>query len=239
MYIAHYAFTPPENEDAKIWRYMDFTKFVSLLDKGALFFARADRLGDPFEGSYTKATLISSEIREKASDFRWFIEALVKNTTINSWHLNENESAAMWKLYLVSNEGIAIQSTFNRLKNSILGEQEVRIGKVRYIDYENDVISDENLFNPFLYKRKSFEHELELRAIVSIFPNKTATILDIIKPTIENGIYIPVDLETLIETIWLAPTCPTWLKELVTSVTKKYGLNKDIFPSKLNAKPIF
>ena len=30
---------------------MDFTKFVSLLDKRALFFAGADTLGDPFEGS--------------------------------------------------------------------------------------------------------------------------------------------------------------------------------------------
>ena len=30
---------------------MDFTKFVSLLEKRALFFARADQLGDPFEGA--------------------------------------------------------------------------------------------------------------------------------------------------------------------------------------------
>ena len=33
---------PPDN--AVLWRYMDFTKFVSLLDKQALFFARADKL---------------------------------------------------------------------------------------------------------------------------------------------------------------------------------------------------
>ena len=39
--------------DAVLWRFMSFTKFVSLLARNALFFARADKLGDPFEGSLT------------------------------------------------------------------------------------------------------------------------------------------------------------------------------------------
>ena len=38
---------------------------------------------------------------------------------INCWHLNDHESAAMWKLYLKSNEGIVIQSTFTNL-NTVL-----------------------------------------------------------------------------------------------------------------------
>lgn len=57
MYKEHPVFEKPENENAKIWRYIDFTKFVSLLDKSALFFTRADRLGDPFEGSYSRANI--------------------------------------------------------------------------------------------------------------------------------------------------------------------------------------
>jgi len=32
---------------------MDFTKFCSLLSTRALYFPRADRLGDKFEGSFT------------------------------------------------------------------------------------------------------------------------------------------------------------------------------------------
>ena len=46
---------PPD--DATLWRYMDFTKFVSLLEKQALFFSKPDRLGDPFEGSLPKKNL--------------------------------------------------------------------------------------------------------------------------------------------------------------------------------------
>lgn len=37
--------------EAALWRYMDFTKFVALLKDNALYFARADHLGDPFEGA--------------------------------------------------------------------------------------------------------------------------------------------------------------------------------------------
>ena len=39
-----------------IWRYMDFAQLVSLLDKEALFFCRADKLGDPFEGAWSDPT---------------------------------------------------------------------------------------------------------------------------------------------------------------------------------------
>ena len=41
--------------DAVLWRYMDFPKFVSMLKEGALWFSRADLLGDPLEGSFTQA----------------------------------------------------------------------------------------------------------------------------------------------------------------------------------------
>jgi hypothetical protein len=125
MYEAHPEFTQPSNEQVKVWRYMDFTKFVSLLDSQQLYFTRVDKFDDPFEGSLPKINVaarqhfpdgITPEVRE----------ALIKvmaNTgeinqkwprfhAINCWHMNEHESAAMWKLYLKSNEGISIQSTY-------------------------------------------------------------------------------------------------------------------------------
>src|SRR5438445_8674895 len=38
-----------------IWRYFNFPKFVSLLQNRALYFSRANLLGDPLEGSFTQA----------------------------------------------------------------------------------------------------------------------------------------------------------------------------------------
>ena len=51
-------FESPQDENAKIWRYMDFTKFVNLLDTSKLFFPRADKLGDPFEGSFPRGNVM-------------------------------------------------------------------------------------------------------------------------------------------------------------------------------------
>ena len=50
MFKEHQDFKTPK-DNSKIWRYMDFTKFIDMLDKSALFFTRVDKLGDPFEGS--------------------------------------------------------------------------------------------------------------------------------------------------------------------------------------------
>ena len=54
MYKEHVAFDMPE-DDRKIWRYMDLTKFVDIISRKKLYFPTADKLGDPFEGSYPKA----------------------------------------------------------------------------------------------------------------------------------------------------------------------------------------
>lgn len=57
MYDEHPEFHPPA-PDATLWRYTDFTKFVSQLDRKALLFSRLDQLGDPFEGSVSKVNQV-------------------------------------------------------------------------------------------------------------------------------------------------------------------------------------
>ena len=93
------------SDDKKIWRYMDFARLISLLYKKALFFARADGLDDPFEGSFPKANVkegryvITTELgglQPLSALHRKF----VRLTVVNSWHLNDHESDAMWKIYL-------------------------------------------------------------------------------------------------------------------------------------------
>ena len=43
---------PPPDPTARIWRFMDFTKIVALLDGGNLWFTRADKFEDTWEMSY-------------------------------------------------------------------------------------------------------------------------------------------------------------------------------------------
>lgn len=247
MYKEHPVFEKPENENAKIWRYIDFAKFERLLDKSALFFTRADRLGDPFEGSYSRANIkLRPQVYkekiplDKLENLSQFYKVFIKHTAINCWHLGEYESAAMWNLYLKSNKGIAIQSTSDLLKTSLKDENhDVFIGKVKYIDFEKDWMPEGNTLYAFVHKRKSFEHEKELRAMIQEFRYKKNGELDWSKPLFDDGIYAQVDLGVLIDKIYLAPTSPKWLFELVKSITKKHKLDKDVLPSSLDDVPAY
>lgn len=135
-YEPHHSVTPPP-KGAKLWRYMDFTKLVSLLDKRSLFFSRADLLGDPFEGSFSRKTV---EARQQGDfpQIAWDILSAIhrrhiRDTYVNCWHMSDHESAAMWKLYLAS-DGVAIQSSFERLVESLQeSTQKIWIGKVTYV----------------------------------------------------------------------------------------------------------
>ena len=54
MYVKHSRLILNYPDSKKIWRYMDFTKFVNLLDTESLFFCRADRFYDKWEGIFPK-----------------------------------------------------------------------------------------------------------------------------------------------------------------------------------------
>ena len=240
MYKDHPDLEKPTGK-AKIWRYMDFAEFISLLHKSALFFARVDKLDDPFEGSFPRVNvkLRLDIFKDKKPptyirNLTEFYKRFVKLTFVNCWHLNEYQSAAMWKLYLQSNEGIAIRSTFDGLKDSFNNDKDndIHIGKVKYISYNKDLIPEGSLF-PYFHKRKSFEHEKELRAVIQSFSYDKQGNIDWSRSPHRDGLYVPVDLDLLIEKVILAPSCPPWQREVVKSVLKKYGLDKPVLRSLL------
>lgn len=248
MYTEHQAFLQPDNEHMKVWRYMDFTKLVSLLDSRALYFARPDKFNDPFEGSYPKTNIEARrhpprEIPLEGHEaYRRVVPLLLAemhrnwlgNVAINCWHMNEHESAAMWNLYLKSHEGVAIQSTYSKLRESFIEEERVYLGVVKYIDYDREFFRNGNIFTPFVHKRKSFEHEREVRAVVERNPSPGSS-----GPTISRGLLISVDLEKLVERIYVAPTAPDWFARLVEAVTKKYGCGFQVVHSRLDEQPLF
>lgn len=245
-------FIPPADENMKIWRYMDFTKLVSLIDTKKLFFCRADKFDDPFEGSYprlnvefrkkTPISLPKEHHQDYINGMKKRIEVnkdMLRYITANCWHMNEYESAAMWNLYLKSDEGIAIQSTYKLLKESIIDEEDVFISKVKYIDYDKDlIVHDMDLSAAFIHKRISYEHEKELRAIAVKWPIEPRG-LNFSKETIKGGLQIKVDVKTLIQKIHIAPNSPNWFKELVQSVVKHYGYGIEVIRSELDKDPLF
>ena len=69
----HPEFLVPGSADAKIWRYMDLAKFLSLLDQRCLYFSRLDRLSefDPFEGYYTHLNLAFDKFKFEDMPWEW------------------------------------------------------------------------------------------------------------------------------------------------------------------------
>jgi hypothetical protein len=229
-----------------IWRYLDFTKFVDLLDTRGLFFTRADRFEDRFEGSsppfnVAERARLYREIPEEALRRRTsFSKQFRTCVAINCWHANPHESAAMWRLYLKSDEGIAIQSTYSQLIASVSeSKEDVYCGLVNYIDYDSEWMPEDNLFYPFLHKRKSFAHENELRAIISRFPSAGSDLSDSFEETISDGIIVPVDLGRLITRVFVAPDSPLWLTRLVGAVARQYGITAPVVTSSLAKEPVY
>ena len=228
---------------------MDFTKYVSLLDKSALFFASADKLGDPFEGSYSKANiamrpelykdLIPQEIVEKFADFTHVSRHF---TMISCWHWSDYESAAMWKLHSRESDGIAIKTDFQSLSKSFTGEDSIYIGTVNYVDYDTFFIPEHSRMSPYLHKRKSFEPEREVRALTT--DSQTLEELEKIGFSESEAVYSvenyqSVDLSVLISEIVVAPFAEDWFLELVTSVADRYDLQAPVKKSSLAEKPVW
>lgn len=240
MYKDHPSCKAPKKKTIKVWRYMDVTKLLSILENESLWFSDITYLDDPLEGFLNRATVknlrtlpkdLPKEEKEKKQQILETNLQMMKQArkllNISSWHINEHESAAMWQLYLKSNEGVAIQSTYTRLKESFKNAKEdVLIGTVKYIDEDNDTIDWTNVINYALHKRKSFEHEKELRAIV-------------FSPSTDGGGTVKIDLETLIEKIYVAPNSKQWIIELLKKIVNRYKLDIPVEQSKLYENPLY
>ena len=244
----------PKNETV-LWRFMDFTKFISLISTQTLFFTRADRFEDPFEGAkgvkknknkWNKHYLgffeqayknppegvnfnkSDSEIKKEAKRLLKELDNGGKSdkqrTFINCWHENPFESEAMWKLYTINmTEGIAIQTTYGKLYQALGRNPSISIGRVNYIDYSQQFAG---INESFWFKRKSFEHEKEVRAIYKDF-----------KAENEYGIPMKVNVGTLIHTMYLSPTAQDWFVKVVKDTMEKFELKKRINRSSMIIEP--
>lgn len=244
----HGVFEAPPDVNTKIWRYMDFTKFVSLLDKESLFFIRSDCLNDPFEGTYPLKNIQDPQLRSVDSkDITENRKKMRKYTLVNCWHMNENESAAMWNIYTKNLNGIAIRSTFDRLRTSFSKSSDdtsessdytVYIGTVKYIDFLKERLPELNMLYPYVHKRDSFKHEHELRAVIMDWKREFQP--EIRESTLEKGEYIKVDIHRLIERIFVSPNSERWYIDLVESLLdKKYGLSIKVETSCLSERPVW
>lgn len=228
MYVSHSKINTLQPETI-VWKYLDLSKFLDLLLHKKLFMSRSDKFEDQYEGTFSEPTY--EEIKKIAHNNQKFLNYYKthrENVVISSWHINEYESFAMWQIFTKNNEGLAIQSTVKGLMDSLTteGHYEQYIGEVNYIDYKKELIPFEDTFFPFLYKRKSFQYEKEVRILTDVSnTNKT----------INDGLKIDIDIHQLIKKIYIHPKSENWYKELVFKLMNKLGFDFPIEKSDLES----
>lgn len=134
----------------------------------------------------------------------------------------------MWQIFTQNSEGLAIQSTIGRLQKALNPENnfDQYIGEVNYIDYKKEYIPFDDMFFPFLFKRKSFQYEREVRII-------TDTSQSSIK--LNDGLKINVNIDQLIEKIYIHPKSENWYKKLVIELVERLGFGIEIEKSDLES----
>jgi hypothetical protein len=249
-------FNPPADENTKVWRYMDFTRFISLLNSGSLYLTRCDQFDDHFEGAASQQD-VKARLEDYKNEFSgkdsFTLEQLSavlgrlwkkyqrQYIFINCWHINAYESAAMWKLYEKLNEAIAIQTTYTKLRKALPAS--CHIGEVNYVDHQTYMNHEKEGFFNVMCKRKSFEHERELRIC---YVDSYEFQQDSKDPKMfflgdNTRVFetVPVDLQTLIESVRVAPAAPAWLVGLVKDSLIRFGYNLPVCQSSLHDYPFF
>ncbi|WP_348810647.1 hypothetical protein [Flavobacterium maritimum] len=229
MYLNNPNIKLPDDSDTIVWKYLDLSKFLDLLLSKKLFMSRSDKFEDQYEGTFSEPTY--EEIRKLATDnpdFLNYYKTHRERVAISSWHINEYESFAMWQIFTQNSEGLAIQSTISRLQKALVPETNFNqyIGEVNYIDYKKEYIPFDDMFFPFLFKRKSFQYEREVRIISDISESKIK---------LNDGLKINVDINQLIEKIYIHPKSENWYKNLVIQLVSELGFNFEIEKSDLES----
>ena len=191
--------------------------------------SRSDKFEDQYEGTFSEPTF--EEIKKLAinnPEFLNYYKTHREKVAISSWHINEYESFAMWQIFTQNSEGLAIQSTIGRLQKALEPEKNLKqyIGQVNYIDYKKEYIPFDDMFFPFLFKRKSFQYEREVRIISDTSDTKI---------NINDGIKINVDISQLIDKIYIHPKSENWYKNLVIQLVSKLGFDIEIEKSDLES----
>jgi len=169
---------------------------------------------------------------------------------VNCWFLGESESPQMWKDHVGSTEGVAIRSTLERLDQSILAKQEFTlIGKVNYVDFSKHdmgVYHGSQAVERALLKeeRYSFENEVRIATFNVVCPgclnpdgsppSKSQLAGPGMFDPCRPGLYLQVNLRTLIEAVVTAPGPERWFYDLVCKLCKHYQIEGPIETSKLN-----
>ena len=242
--------------DTLLWRYTDLAKFLQLLEEKTLFFARADKFDDAFEGASGLATrekkwdafyldyfrdvvrtpppggepMPEDAVEQNAQRLLASIRRMAvddrRRTFVSCWHANSGESEALWRLYCPLGSSGVVVRT---TAARLLGalDPSAQI-KLGRVQYVDFRESFAGFHDRIFWKRKSLSHEAEVRAVCAGNLGEDLP-----------GLPVSVDLSILLERIVPSPFAPAWFPKLLISLVDRFGLDLRVEESELLAQPFF
>jgi hypothetical protein len=240
----------------KIWRYLEFSKLISTLERGEFFFPAATSLSDAREGYFTPEYMKKLEKwvkrakpneaeriarleaqRESLSDFQRAV------TVVSCWQMVETETYGMWKTYVAGQEGLAISTTVGRLRKALSrdGRFKIFFGGVQYGGEPPGGVGADPL-QLFFVKRKPFWFEREFRAVIDLQEfvpqnendemdgERAQLLLDLFN---YGGIFVKADLQTLFRECYVSPSTPPAVTDVMEQFLRRYEINCPVRLSEL------
>jgi len=185
----------PDDSSVDVWRYWPLWKLLFALQNQKLYLALLDEVRkkfDPYEasvpastqndqvplfagnssiqqffGTYEPAAPLAPWDRPNEDSFarvERLRRGLLRCAHVSCWRWGE-ESEAMWRLYCPGEDGVAIRTTFAKLRASV-HDPHTCVSEVKYFDYKTGrFLRHTHDWDPAFHKRIAFKHEQEVRVL--------------------------------------------------------------------------
>lgn len=187
-------------------------------------------------GQSDKVKLVNDKIKESIIQGKYGFKKISSCIAVNCWFLGDYESEAMWKIYSDNGKGIALRSTIGNLAKALSEgdhEERIDIGRVKYFDFNDDTLSPKELVSDGhlvpLLKRKSYQHENEIRA----FLTPKLPIDKDMTNWIPRPYKITISIDDLIKDVIVSPYASNLYESAVYDIGEKYGIKERTKKSKL------
>ncbi len=197
-----------------------------MLAESAIYFARPDRLDDPFEGRFSEGNANEFSASDKAlNDAYKFNRTLAEAKAqheghrccvfISCWHRNSCESREMWNAFTKNAESVVVTTSANALERFI--PDTIMKSPVKY--HHQDFQRTEFDWNAlFFYKHSNYGFEREFRMLRTLQENESVSLGD----SADYGRNVQVRLKKIIHRVITHPKADEKFKLKIDTLLAKY-----------------
>jgi hypothetical protein len=202
------------NADTKVYRYVSVEAFLAFVETGRAVLTNINSWVDKWEAVLDKVPTIRVDGRPDEPLYSFHQDLFGQ-----CWSLL-HESDAMWRIYSPSRTGVQLTTSVSKF-DLIRDAGHSYLGTVSYFtDLDHLLAQAGKQSTPFqtaLFKRLAFEHEREVRYLVSGQSVEGTRITD-------THITLPLDPAAFIERVTVDPRADDWYLEAIVRYSKRAGL---------------